>query len=102
MKINVGRSEKDFVKSLDELLKLLPTCDDEDRGGMDSFDTARGDHLCFSKATVTRIVTFGPRYPNEKKKYCEYHKKKNDKDLPHALAYRRLKKLVDKKPVSVG
>ena len=89
MKINVGRSEKQFVKSLKKLLKELPTCDNENRMGMDSFDTARGDHLCFNKATVKR-TTAGGRFGQTIRHYCDIHRERNDEDLPHALAFRRL------------
>jgi hypothetical protein len=89
MKINVGRSEKKFVESLKKLLKELPTCDHEDRRGCDSFDTARGDHLCFNKATVRR-TTEGGRFGKTIRHYCDIHRERGDEDLPHAIAYRRL------------
>lgn len=97
MDINVGRDRKKFRESLLALLKELPKCQHEDRSGMDSFDVARGDHLCNGVATVTRIVVFGPPFPPETRRFCEHHKRPGDVDLPHALAYRKLMNAAIKK-----
>ena len=84
------------IESLKELLKHLPTCD-HITYGLDSFDYARGDHLCSGKALYERETSekrFG--YP-VKKKFCEYHKEKGDKPLPWTVAYKALKKMIDAK-----
>lgn len=94
MKINVGRSVGQFVESLGVLLELLPTCQHEDRTGCYSFDTARGDPFCFNIATVERLVKY-TSWRDERRKYCEQHKKWGDTDLSHALAYRRLRAVVN-------
>ncbi len=84
---------KKFVYSLQELLKLLPTCDFEYPRG-DSFDSARGDHLCFNKATrQEKLADVRPGY--RRKKLCDRHSdKKTHEDLPLAFAYRRLWKFI--------
>jgi len=99
MKIDIGPNENAFVVSLEALLRSVPTCDHEDRRGCDSFDTARGDHLCFHKATVSHPVENpgqkGTSWYNTTRKYCDRHKQDGDKDLPFALAYRSLLAVVE-------
>ncbi len=85
------------IKSLKELLKFVPTCD-HITYGLDSYDYARGDHLCSGKALYERPSGNKDRFGNpEMKKYCEWHKEEGDKPLPWTAAFKVLKKMVDAK-----
>ena len=89
MNMNIGQSEEAFIESLGKLLEHVATCDHEDDWqGYNSSDLFRGDHRCFNKATVRRPTV---------KCYCDEHKQDGDEDLPHALAYRKLKALAYRK-----
>ena len=86
---------KKLIESFEAVLKELPKCEHEDRRGCDSFDIARGTHLCSNVATVLTTVATSGGYLLEQRRRCEVHKKPGDKDLPQAFGYIKLRHFID-------
>jgi len=85
--IKVTKKMSESIKALMAKIKL-PTCD-HITYGLDSFDYARGDHLCHNIAMFELSVPKANGY-NSGKYFCKGHAPKNSSPVPYAEAYEAL------------